>query len=260
MSKLKDIELYLLDMDGTVYLENELIPGAAAFIDKLIGQKKNYVFLTNNSSVNKQNYLDKLQGLNIPCTDKNLFSSGMATGIFLKTQRPNSKVFLVGTKHLERELRGYGIELTDDNPDIVLVGFDRELTYSKIENACRFLDRGAEFLATNADLLYPLKGNRFIPDCASICQMLTNATGKKPYFIGKPNPYMIELLAAEHQLSKDRIAIVGDRLYTDIACGINAGITTVCVLSGESSQEDVDTSPFRPDYVFTSVAQLNDLI
>ncbi|NLD27032.1 MAG: HAD-IIA family hydrolase [Acholeplasmataceae bacterium] len=260
MKNLKNIELYLLDMDGTIYLENELIPGAAEFIAKLIDQKKNYVFLTNNSSVNKQNYLDKLQGLNIPCTEKNLFSSGMATGIFLKTQRPKSKVYLVGTKHLRSELLGYGVELTEDKPDIVLVGFDRELTYEKVELACRFLDQGAEFLATNADFLYPLKGNRFIPDCASICQMLTNATGKKPFFIGKPNPYMIDLLAEEFHLSKDRIAIIGDRLYTDIASGINAGIVTICVLSGESSQSDVDSSPFHPDYVFSSVAQLHNLI
>lgn len=125
----------------------------------------------------------------------------MATGIFLSKHRKNARVYLVGTKALEEELLAYGVRLVQDDPEIVLVGFDRELNYQKLENACFFLDQGAEFLATNADYLYPLPNGRFLPDCASICWMLTKATGKEPFFIGKPNRYMIDLLREKNGLS-----------------------------------------------------------
>ncbi len=256
MKRLKDVQLFLLDMDGTIYLENELIPGATEFISRLIKQNKKYVFLTNNSSVNKNDYLEKLKILQIPCTEENIFSSGMATGIFLSKLRKGKKVYLVGTKALHIELMNYGIELVEDNPDIVLVGFDRELNYTKLEKACYFLDHGAEFIATNADFLYPIKEGRFLPDCASICFMLTKATGKEPYFIGKPNRYMIDLLKEKYNLKADKIAIIGDRLYTDIASGINAKIISICVLSGETGVGDLEETPFKPDLVFPSVKEI----
>lgn len=260
MHKLKNIELFLLDMDGTTYLENKLIPGAKNFINRLIEKKKNYVFLTNNSSVNKDNYLEKLKKLGIPCTDENIFSSGMAAGLFLKTQRSKQKVYLVGTKALEEELLKYGVELVEEGAEIVLVGFDRELTYQKLEKACYFLDNGAEFLATNADYLYPLRMGRFIPDCASICFMLTKATGKEPLFIGKPNRYMVDLLREKHQLSKSQVAIIGDRLYTDIACGLNAGIISILVLSGETKASALDIAAEKPNFVFPSIKEIIEYI
>jgi HAD superfamily hydrolase (TIGR01457 family) len=259
MENLKNVQLFLLDMDGTIYLEDELIDGATEFINNLIKYKKDYVFLTNNSSVNKNNYITKLGLLKIPCTEENIFSSGMATGMFLKTKRQNKKIYLVGTESLREELLNYGVEISEDNPDIVVLGFDRELTYQKIEKACYFLDQGAEFIATNADLLYPMKGKRYIPDCGSMAQMFINATSKKPYVIGKPNSYMIELLAKKHCVSKEQIAIIGDRLYTDIASGINAGIVTISVLTGETHRKMFETSPYQPDYILDSIADLNKI-
>ncbi|HHX80380.1 MAG TPA: HAD-IIA family hydrolase [Acholeplasmataceae bacterium] len=260
MQELKNIVLFLMDMDGTLYLENELIPGARDFIYRLIEKKKNYVFITNNSSVNKNNYFEKLKRLDIPCKEKNLFSSGMATGTFLKTQRKGRKVYLVGTKALEEELLKYGVELVEEGAEIVLVGYDRELTYKKLEKACYFLDEGAEFLATNADYLFPLKRGRFLPDCASICMMLTKATGKHPVFIGKPNRYMVDLLREKHGLSKHQVAIIGDRLYTDVACGKNAGITSILVLSGETKVNDLKAATEKPDYVFPSLKEIIEYI
>lgn len=256
MKKLKDVELFLLDMDGTIYIENELIPGAKDFISTLLKKNKKYVFLTNNSSVNKDDYIKKLNRLGIPCTEDNIFSSGMATGIFLSTERPHRKIYLVGTKALEVELHNYNVELVNDGAEIVLVGFDRELTYQKLEKACFFLDHGAEFLATNADFLYPIKDGRFLPDCASICTLLTKATGKDPFFIGKPNRYMIDLLRKKFGLSQKQVAMIGDRLYTDVASGINAEIVSVLVLSGETKIDDLAASAHQPDFIFPSVKEI----
>jgi len=247
-------------MDGTIYFEDTLIDGAKEFIEKLISLKKPYVFLTNNSSVNKFNYLDKMKRLGILCTEDHIFSSGMATGIFLKENRQNKTVYVVGTQALKEELSNYGIRLVNEQPDIVLVGFDRELSYEKLEKACGFIDDGAEFIATNADVLYPIKNHRFIPDCASICTMITNATKKQPFFIGKPNPYMVDLMAKKHQVKPSQIAMVGDRLYTDIAAGKNAQAITILVLSGETSKQMLEESTIKPDFVFASIKEIGDYL
>jgi len=256
MTTLKDIELFLLDMDGTVYFEDTLIEGAKDFVFKLIEQKKQYVFLTNNSSVNKNDYITKMAGLGIPCGEQNIFSSSMATGTFLSRNRNGKSVYVVGTNALRQELLSYGVIMTNQQPDIVVVGFDRELCYEKLEKACEYLDHGAEFLATNADVLYPIKNHRYIPDCASICTMITNATGKLPVFIGKPNPYMIDMLSDLHKLPKEKIAVIGDRLYTDIAAGKNANVTAVLVLSGETTNEMLEKSSIQPDFVFDSIKDI----
>jgi NagD protein len=258
MTELKDISLFLLDMDGTVYFEDTLIEGAFEFINKLRSQNIPYVFLTNNSSVNKQNYLDKMKRLGVPCCEDNIFSSGMATGIYLNEYRKNKTVYVVGTKALVSELTNYQIPIVNSNPDIVLVGFDRELCYEKIEKACEFIDNGAEFLATNADVLFPIRNNRYIPDCASICTMITNATNKTPLFIGKPNRYMIDMMAKKYQVASKNIAMVGDRLYTDIAAGINAQATTILVLTGETNMQMLGESKYQPDYVFASIKDLGE--
>ena len=154
----------------------------------------------------------------------------------------------------------YDIVTTVNDPDIVLVGFDRELTYQKLEKACMFLDNGAEFIATNPDLLYPVKNGRYIPDCGSICQMLTVATGKKPFYIGKPNRYIIDLLIEKTGTSPEKTVLIGDRLYTDIAAGINAGIASVLVLSGETDMQMLSESPHKPDMVARSVKDLIELL
>ena len=253
---LSNIALFLLDMDGTIYLDNDLFDGSIDFINAIIAAKKKYVFMTNNSSKSKQAYLDKLSSLQIPCQEENIITSGMAMGMYLKTNYPDKKVYFLGTKSLGEELAIYNVKFVDENPDIVLVGYDRELTYEKLEKACRFLDDGALFLATNCDLVCPIANHRYVPDCGSICHMLTVATTKKPTYIGKPSPYMINLLADELGIAKKNIAVIGDRVYTDIMAGYNAQTTTICVLSGESTKETIDESPIKPDYVVNSVKDL----
>jgi len=260
MSKMGNIELFILDLDGTIYFENQLIDGALDFIKTLSRKNIKYLFLTNNSSISKSNYVEKLEALGIPCQDEDIYSSGGVTGIFLSKYRKGKNVFLVGTKALSKELTNYGIEITKENPDIVLVGYDRELDYNKLELACFFLEEGAEFIATNPDLLYPIKNKRYLPDCGSICKMLTTATKKEPLFIGKPNRYIIDIIVDELSVSHDRVAMVGDRLYTDIALGKNAGIFTVLVLSGETDEGMVYQSKHKPDLVVSSVKELTNLI
>lgn len=253
-------KMFLLDMDGTIYLDDDLFDGTLDFINKLIKENIRYIFLTNNSSKSQKDYLDKLQRLQIPSMMENIFTSGMAMAIYLEETYPSKKVYLVGTKALKDELLSYNITLVEENPDIVVIGFDRELTYEKLEKACRFIDDGALFLATNADWVCPIANKRYIPDCGSMCQMITHATKKEPTFIGKPSPEMINILAKKYNISKENIAMVGDRVYTDIASGYHAGVKTICVLSGESTIETIEESDIKPDIVLDSIKDIIDLI
>ncbi len=260
MKSIKDIQLFLLDMDGTLNFEDELIPGADAFINTLLAHHKQFVYLTNNSSKNGKDYVNKMKKLGLPCEDDQVFTSGMAMGLFLSKGRPGKRIYLVGTKALEQELKHYGITITDCNPEIVVVGFDRELNYQKLEKACKYLCDGAEFLATNVDKVCPILNGRYIPDCGSICDMLEVATKVKAHYIGKPNREMIDVLASLYHLENNQVAMVGDRLYTDIMTAVNANAQSILVLSGETSLDDVMKSTIKPDYIYTSVDELKDFI
>ena len=260
---LKNKELFLLDMDGTIYLDNILFDGALDTLNYILALNKRYIFLTNNSSKSHQDYLNKLKQLNIAVEKDSVFTSGMAMGIYLNKFHPNKRVYLVGTKALENELLDYNINLINSSStdaDVVVIGFDRELNYQKLEKACEFIDKGAIFLATNIDYVCPIKDHRYIPDCGSICQMITNATGKKPHFIGKPEPDMINLLAHKYDISKDKIVMIGDRVYTDITCGYNANVDTICVLSGESTLKTIEESNIKPTLVLQSIKDLKTLL
>lgn len=260
MNSLKEIQLFLLDMDGTLNFEEELIPGAQAFINTLVAHQKKYIYLTNNSSKNRQEYILKMRKLGLTCNDDQVFTSGMAMGLFLTNSRPGKRIYLVGTKALEQELTSYGIVITEQDPDIVVVGYDRELNYQKLEKACNFLCNGAEFLATNVDKVCPIRNNRYLPDCGSICDMLEVATKVKAHYIGKPNREMIDILASLYHLDNNQVAMVGDRLYTDMMTAVNAGAKSILVLSGETTLADVTKSTIKPDYIFSSVAELKDYI
>lgn len=257
---LKDVKLFLLDMDGTLYFDDELIPGAYDFISTLQKYNKHFCYLTNNSSKSHQDYIKKLNKLGLPCLDNQVFTSGMAMALFLKNYRPNKKIYLVGTKALENELLSYGIKIDENNPDIVVVGFDRELTYQKLEKACHFLFNGLEFLATNVDKVCPVKDQRYIPDCGSICDMLELATKRKPQYIGKPSKEMINILLEEYGYLSSETVMIGDRIYTDILTAKNAKTKSILVLSGETKMIDVEKSNIKPDYIVNSIADLIEKI
>lgn len=260
---LKKTRLVLLDLDGTTYIENELIPGVKEFIDKLRSLNMQYVFLTNNSSKSSEDYIKKINTMGIRATSENVFTSGQATSLYLQEESPGAKIYLVGNKFLKSEMSRYGLNIingTSEKPDYVVVGFDTELEYQKLVDACKMIDDGIPFLATHPDMVCPVRGRRYIPDCGSICQMIKNATGREPKYFGKPDKKMVYILSDKIGVGLENIVMIGDRLYTDIALGKNAGISTICVLTGESTLNDIKKSAFSPDFVVESISRLIDYL
>jgi 4-nitrophenyl phosphatase len=257
--RIRQTRLFLLDLDGTVYLGKTLISGAKQFVRNLRERCIHYVFLTNNSSQSAADYLRKITGLGIQVNRNNIFTSGQATGMYLSKKKPDARVYVVGTRSLARELASYGCIVSDGKGvvDYVVVGFDTELTYRKIQTACELIDRGVSYIATNPDFVCPTGGKRNLPDCGSICFMIEKATGERPYVIGKPRPDMITLVRNKFRVTSSETAVVGDRLYTDIAMGCTTGVFTICVLTGESTQADIKRSTIKPDCTIESIKELN---
>lgn len=261
MQDLKSIQLYMLDMDGTIYNEDSLIPGASEFFELLNEQGKDYVFMTNNSSKGMISYVEKLNRLGIKAIERNICSSVNATVMYLSEHKPGAKIFLIGTESLKRELLDEGFEIVPvgyrgDDIDFVLLGFDTELNYEKIRGGCYYVSRGYPYIATNCDLKCPVLDNKFIPDCGAIAKMIELATDRMPKFLGKPERTMVDAVSKEWNMPLEKIACVGDRLYTDIAVGINAGATSICVLTGEATKEEIENTEFKPDYCFDSIKEL----
>lgn len=255
--RLLQCRLFLLDMDGTLYLGDEVLDGAIRFVEMLKESGRDYIYLTNNSSRAGEDYIARLRKLGFPCERENIFTSGMATGMYLRQHYPGKAVCVVGTKAFREELKRYHVRLAEKEAEVVCVGFDTELTYHALECAVDCLTNGAEFIAANPDFVCPMPGKKVLPDCGSICALLTAATGKKPFYIGKPNRNMVDILSAMRGIPNERICCVGDRLYTDIAVAKHAGAVSVLVLSGETTKEMAAASPFHADYIFSDVGELS---
>ena len=253
-------ELFLFDMDGTLYLGDDVYPGAIELMEDLPKLGKKYIYLTNNSSRAGVDYIGRLRNLGFPCEAENVFSSGMATGIYLNTYHPGARVYLVGNTAFRRELLSYGIHLVEEDAEVVVAGFDTELTYEKLNKACHFLRRGTPFVAANPDWVCPMPHDEVLPDCGSICALLTACSGAEPLYIGKPNRRMIDLISQTTGVPNEKICAVGDRLYTDIAVAQNAGSVSVLVLSGETDMAMVDASERKPDYILPSVKELHEIL
>ncbi|NLC73263.1 MAG: HAD-IIA family hydrolase [Ruminococcaceae bacterium] len=259
--KLKACELFLLDMDGTLYLGDEVFDGAVDFIHTLEKTGKKYIYLTNNSSRAGVDYIARLHKLGFPCLPENVFTSGMATAMYLNSNYKGKPVYPVGTRAFVRELKDYGINITDkDDAEVVCVGFDTELVYEKLDRAVHFLRRGAVFIAANPDWVCPMPDDEVLPDCGSICALLTAATDKHPKYIGKPNRSMIDTISEMTGIANEKICAVGDRLYTDIAVAVNAGSVSVLVMSGETTEEILNESETKPDYVLRDVVELGNIL
>jgi 4-nitrophenyl phosphatase len=259
---LKGKKLFVLDMDGTFYLGNKVIKGSLEIIEKLKSKGKKFLFFTNNDSKTPYFYMEKLMRMGCPITRKSILTAGDVTISYLVENHPGEKVFLVGTELLEDSFEKAGINLVKsvhDAPQIVVVGFDTTLTYEKISTACESIMAGALFFATHMDLNCPTEDG-FIPDCGSICAMITASTGVKPRYFGKPFSEAVEMITEITGVSKGDMAIIGDRLYTDIAMGYNNNVTSILVLSGETKVTALADSEIKPDFIFDSIADINDIL
>ncbi len=260
MDALKKCELFLLDMDGTLYLGEDVFPFARDFVDTLDRLGKKYIYLTNNSSRAGVDYIPRLQGMGFPCESENVFTSGMATAMYLREHYPDVGVYPVATRAFMRELESYGVKLVTEGAGVVCVGFDTELVYEKLDRAVHFLRHGAAFIAANPDWVCPLPHEEVMPDCGSICALLTASSGVEPLYMGKPNRNMVDIISKRTGVPNERICCVGDRLYTDIAVGINSGAVSVLVLSGETTLDMVEQSDLRPTHIMRDVAELAEYL
>jgi Predicted sugar phosphatases of the HAD superfamily len=254
---LRRLKYFALDMDGTIYMGQRLLPGALEFLDYLNTSGRQYLFLTNNSSKNKQSYVKKLQALGIPATSDEVMTSGEATALYLKSIKPAARIFLLGTPDLEQEFTEQGFILTTDRPDYVVLGFDQTLTYAKLVEACHLLREGVPLIATHPDINCPTdQRSGYLPDTGAMLELLYASTGKRAKIIGKPYQEMIDALMTKMHCQKAETAMVGDRVYTDIKMANNAGICGVLVLSGETKLADLEKSEAKPNLIFEGVREL----
>ena len=251
---------FLLDMDGTFYLGERLLDGALRFIEVLRQQGREFLFLTNNSSKDSQQYAEKITRLGLAISREKVLTSGEATAMHLQHLNPGARVYVVGTSSLEEEFRRRGFSLTLDEPDVAVLGFDTTLTYAKLWKLCEFVRGGVPYIATHPDVNCPIE-NGYMPDIGSTIAFVRASAGREPdLVVGKPNPLFLEKAAERVGIPVSEMCMIGDRLYTDIALGSTAGIPTILVLSGETQAEDLAGSPYQPSYTFQDLGGVADAL
>ncbi len=259
---IKQIKLYLFDMDGTLYLGDRLFDFTNELLLTIRNSGADYRFITNNSSKSVVDYVKKLDRLGIHSTPDDFVTSSQATGYYLKNNHPDATLYVCGTQSLKDELARCGFAITEDldRVDCIVMGFDTELTFKKLEDVCKLLfARDLPYIATNPDYVCPTEYGS-VPDCGSVCDMIYNATKKRPVIIGKPSPLIVELSMAATGIDRKHTAVVGDRIYTDIKCGLNAGAVSILVMNGETTEEILDASPEKPDLVLSSGEEILNIL
>ena len=258
MERLKNINLYLLDMDGTLYLGDRLFPFTKDLLENIRKKGGKYLFLTNNSSKSVTAYVEKLSKMGIAATCDDFLTSSQATAWYLKKHHAGKTLYVCGTQSLKQELRENGFVVTEDvdKTQCIVMGFDTELTFQKLWDISYMLTtQDLPYIATNPDYVCPTEFGS-VPDCGSVCDMLYNATGKRPVVIGKPMDYMVRLAMEKTGIPADQTVMVGDRIYTDVKSGLNAGVLAVLVMSGETTQEILESSDVQPDLVLPDASGL----
>ncbi|MBO6159655.1 MAG: HAD-IIA family hydrolase [Firmicutes bacterium] len=307
LKALRNKKCWILDMDGTVYLGDQVFPDTCPFLERILENGADYLFFTNNASRSKETYVKRLAALGIPAEPRQILTSGETTFLFLKSQRPGRMVYLVGTPDLEEAFRREGIPLYNDliasgeilppghgqgarssdgqDPQpsdrqgfsgkaaqgkrispkeeaelcpIVVSSFDTTLTYEKLNIACRLIRNGAEFLSTHPDFNCPVSAEKggSVPDSGAICALITASTGKSPRYLGKPYEDVVSVIERHTGLDRKDMVVVGDRLYTDVAVGVNNHMDAVLVLSGETALEEVSEATVRPTYIVRNIGDL----
>ena len=253
----KIIEGFMFDLDGTLFLEDKVLPGAVEILHYLNSKKRPYCIMTNNSSLSRKDYLIKLARLKLEVSAEQVLTSGVATLRYLQNLQI-SNVFLLGTTSLQEEFIQAGINLTnvEEEVEAVVLAFDKSLDFEKMCVAHKLLMRpSVKYFATHPDLVCPMK-NGTIPDCGAMIALFEASTGRKPEIIGKPYATMVEMAAELLGVTVENLMIIGDRIYTDMQMGFDAGCQTALVLSGESTMESLSLAPRKTDYVFENVADL----
>lgn len=260
--QLKKKKLFIFDLDGTLYLDGVLFPKVLELLDYIKKNDGKYIFLTNNSSRSSEEYVDKLNNLGIVCDITNVATSTQATIQYLKENHLEKVFYVVGTKSMIQEMKEAGILTSTEyksNVDGLILGYDTELNYSKLEIASKLITEGKIYIATHPDLVCPVKFG-FVPDCGAFAKMLEYATNRTPLVIGKPKRLIVDMILDKTKYKPSEAILVGDRLYTDIACGQNAGIDTLLVLSGETKIEDIENHSIKPTFILDDVKALYDIV
>lgn len=259
MGKLSDVKMFVLDMDGTIYLGERLFPYTLDFLRRVKETGRDFCFFTNNSSKNRDAYLQKLQrmGISLP-PEKMLISNGVILD-WLRENHPGESAYVVGTPPLVEDFRAAGVELSDERPDYVVLGFDTTLTYEKLRLACDFIRAGAPVYGVNPDWNCPVEGG-FIPDCGSIAALVKASTGVQCEFFGKPSRHTLRYMLRHTGCQPQEMAVVGDRLYTDIAVAAGTGVTSILVMSGETTPELLASSETKPDLVVENIGVLAEML
>lgn len=253
---LKGVKLFVLDMDGTVYLGNQPIEGAFEFIEEIEKDSdREYIFFTNNASRVPEVYVEKLHKLGLDVNESKVVTAGDVCAEFLQTNYPNARVYLNGTQVLEENWKARGIKIVEDNPDVAVQSFDTTLTYHKLDRICHYVRNGVPFIATHMDTNCPTEYG-FMPDCGAMCSLITDSTGVKPRFLGKPWRETVEMITKITGYLPGEMAFVGDRLYTDVATGVNNGARGFLVLTGEATMQTVEASETKPTCIYDSLGEM----
>ena len=260
MKNLKNIKLFLLDMDGTFYLGDKLIDGSLDFIRRVRETGRDFLFLTNNSSHNAAFYVEKLERMGLSIDRSRVMTSGEATCEKLNELFPGKRAFVLGNEFLQEEFREAGIPIDQENPEIVVIGFDTTLDYRKMQAVCDFVRAGLPYIATHPDFNCPTEAG-FMPDIGAIMAFIEASTGRRPdLVVGKPNTGIVEAVLRRTGLKVEELAMVGDRLYTDIETGLRSGMTSILVMSGETTEEMLAASDTTPDLKFGKLADMIELL
>ena len=242
----------LLDMDGVVLHDNNLIPGADVFLKKIIKKGIDFRFITNYPSQTQVDLHNRLNSAGVDIPEEKFFNSAMATAAFLSKQS-GRKAYVIGEGALTHELYKIGFSITDIDPDFVIVGETRSYNWDMIRKASAFVKGGARFIATNPDVAGP--GGS--PACGAMCAPIERISGKQPFYIGKPNAFMLRAALDSMQAHSENALIIGDNMQTDVLAGVQAGVQTVLVLSGYSKMEDLEMFPFRPNFIYDNLGKVN---
>ncbi len=246
---------FICDMDGVIYHGNKILDGVAEFVHWMIDNDKKFVFLTNSPEKTPHELSMKLQRMGLEVSAEHFYTSAMATAEFLHTQKPGCTAYVIGEAALTKALYDHGIYMNDVNPDYVVVGETRTYNFEKIEKAIELVNKGAKLIGSNPDITGPTE-HGIMPATGSLIAPIEIATGKKAYFVGKPNPLMLRHGLRKLGCHSEEIAFIGDRMDTDIIAGIESNVDTVLVLSGVTSREDIDDFPYRPKYILDGVGDI----